>query len=76
MRGMVRENALVGLAAERTDQGLAGQILLAGQVNNEMSMSNGRNPAVLLKSYPTARFSPWRARAASWPGPACLSAGM
>jgi len=30
---MVRENALVDLAAERADKGLAGQILLAGQIN-------------------------------------------
>jgi len=73
---MVGEDALVDLAAERADKGRAGQILLARQINRKMSTSNGRNPAVLLNSYPTARFSPWRARAASWPGPASLSAGM
>jgi hypothetical protein len=49
---MVREDALVDLAAERADEGRAGQILLAGQVNHEMNTSNGRNPAVLLQSYP------------------------
>ena len=49
---MVGEDALVDLAAERADKGRAGQILLAGQINHEMNTSNGRNPAVLLNSYP------------------------